>query len=62
MKKIAILLAGVLLALGLAMFAGCGDNAGDEFDPDAGRDTENVFFDDLTEGVRSEYWNIGNSK
>ena len=62
MKKIAILLAGVLLALGLAMFAGCGDNAGDEFDPDAGLDTENVFFDDFTEGVRSEYWNIGNSK
>ena len=62
MKKTALLLAAALLAAAAACFAACGGTDEDGFDRDAGLDTENVFFDDFTEGIRSEYWNIGNTK
>ncbi len=63
MKKTAILLSGAfLLAAAFPLLAACEGGTSSEFDPDANLDTKNVFFDDFTEGVRSEYWNIGNSK
>lgn len=58
MKKIGYLL---ILSL-LFLLVSCVEAEEKPFDPDLNLDTENTFFDDFTNGIDPNYWEIGNSK